>query len=156
MMKARNVQCIICLVILLLCTNHAWASDWIFYGALNIGNEYYDKSSVKNVNKNIIRVWTKTLYNDVGKLKNYSALKELDKAPVNPYILSHEMVLFEIDCLNAKIKVSSKRICDKRGNIVSSEPQSHEKWKAILSGSNFERLKNEVCSAENHSNIIKK
>jgi hypothetical protein len=155
-MKARNVQCIICLVILLLFASHAWAAEWMLYGTSTVGNGYYDKSSVIIVNRNIIRVLTKTLYNDVGKLKNYSTLKGMKKAPVNPYILSHEMVLFEIDCLNAKIKVSSKRICDKRGNVVSSEPQSHEKWKAILSGSNFERLKNEVCSVENHSNIKKK
>lgn len=155
-MKARNVQGVICLAILFLLTSQAWAAEWVFYGASNIGNGYYDKISVKIVNKNIVQVWTKTLYNDVGKLKNYSVLKGVKKAPVNPYILSHEMVLFEMDCLNAKIKVSSKRICDKRGNVISSEPQSHEKWQVILSGSNFERLKNEVCSVENHSNIKKK
>lgn len=155
-MKARNVQFVICLVILFLLTSQARAADWIFNGASNIGNEYYDKSSVKIVNKNIVQVWTKTLYNDVGKLKNYSVLRGMKNAPVNPYILSHEMALFEIDCLNAKIKVSSKRICDKRGNVIASEPQSREKWKAILPGSNFERLKNEVCKAENHSNIKKK
>jgi hypothetical protein len=111
---------------------------------------------MKKLDNNVISVLTKTIYNDVGKLKNYSALKKMDKAPGNPYILSHELVLLEIDCLNRKIKVSSRRICDKRGGIIASEMQSHGAWSDIVPNSNYEKLKNQFCGFVKKSKIKKK
>ena len=155
-MEIKKVQCIICLVILLLFASQAWAAEWVLYDTSAVGNESYDKSSIKRINNNIISVWTKTIYNDVGKLKNYSDLKNIDKAPDNPYILSHDLVLLEIDCLNRKIKVSSRRICDKRGGIIASEMQSHDVWSNIVPNSNYEKLKKQLCGFVKNSKIKKK
>ena len=155
-MKTKKVQYVICLVILLMFANQAGAAQWVLYEKSATGDEYYDKSSIEKVNKNIIQMWTKTIYNDVGKLKNYSDLKNIDKAPDNPYILSHDLVLLEIDCLNRKIKVSSRRICDKRGGIIASEMQSHGAWSDIVPNSNYEKLKKQLCGFVKNSKIKKK
>jgi hypothetical protein len=155
-MKTRKVQYIICLIILLLFANQAGAAQWVLYQTSDVGDESYDKSSIKKLNNNIISMWTKTIYNDVGKLRNYSVLKKMDKAPNNPYMLSHELVLLEIDCLNKKVKVSSIRICDKRGGIIASEMPSHGVWKDIVPNSNYEKLKNQFCGFVKNSKIKKK
>lgn len=145
-MEKRNIQMIICFVMLFL-AGRAGAAEWMPYGSSTIGTGYYDKNSVGKVNDKIIRVLTKTLFNDVGKLQNYSDLKKKGKAPGNPYILSYEIALLEVDCPNAKIKISSSRICDKRGNVIASEPASRDQWHKVVPGSHLEKLKNEVCAA---------
>lgn len=145
-MEKRNLQIVICFVILFLTAGRAGAAEWMPHGSSTIGGGYYDKNSVVKVNDHIIRVLTKTLFNDVGKFQNYSALKKKGKAPGNPYLLSYEIALLEVDCPNAKIKVSSRRICDKRGNVIASEPASRDQWHKVVPGSNLERLKNEVCA----------
>lgn len=155
MMTAKHVQSFIGLIILLLSAHQAGAADWMFYGKSNTGNGYYDQGSIKKVRLNIVSVSTKTLYTDVGKLKNYAVLKDKKKAPVNPYVLSHELVQFEIDC-HAKIRIASRRICDKRGSIIASEEPLDSAWNRIVPGSNFETLKNAVCRAGSVSGINKK
>jgi hypothetical protein len=155
-MKKRNIQMIICFVMLFLAAGRAGAAEWMLYGSSTIGTGYYDKSSVIKVNDHVIRVLTKTILNDVGKLQNYSALRKKGKAPGNPYILNYEIALLDIDCPNAKIKISSSRICDKRGNVIASEPASHDQWHKVVPGSHLEKLKNEVCSTVNISGIKKK
>ena len=70
-MKVKNVQSIICLVIIFLFANQAWAAEWIYYASTSIGMLYYDKSSIKKVNKNIISVWAKTIFNEDGKNRDF-------------------------------------------------------------------------------------
>ena len=144
-MKINNIYSIICLVIISLLANQAWDADWKFYASSGSGDVYYDKNSIVKVNKNIVRVRTKKTYSEKGKLEEYSFLKSLDKAPGNPYILSHELKLLEIECLNKKIKISSDRICDKRGHVVTTT-QSYSKLNDIVRKSSDEELQNIVCS----------
>jgi len=144
-MKINNIYSIICCVIILLLANQAWAADWKFFASSGSGDVYYDKNSIVKVNKNIVRVRTKKTYSEKGKLEEYSFLKSLDKAPGNPYILSHELKLLEIECLNKKIKISSDRICDKRGHVVTTT-QSYSKLNDIVRKSSDEELQNIVCS----------
>ncbi|MFZ1981621.1 MAG: hypothetical protein WAU61_09970, partial [Smithella sp.] len=63
-----------------------------------------------------------------------------------PYILSHELKLLEIECLNKKIKISSDRICDKRGHVAVTTTQSYSKLNDIVRKSSDEELQNIVCS----------
>jgi hypothetical protein len=142
------------LIIFILCANQALASEWILYEKSATGDEYYDKSSIQKVNNNIHRVRIKKIYNDVGKYKKYAILKKMNKAPVNPYILSHELILVEVDCLHKKIKISSERICDKRGAVIASKTHSPDKWMDIVPNSKFQKIK--VCAPLNHSKIKKK
>ncbi|MFZ1037634.1 MAG: surface-adhesin E family protein [Smithella sp.] len=145
-MRINNIYSIICLVIILLLANQAWAADWKFFASSGSGDMYYDKNSIVKVNKNIVRVWTKKTYSEKGKLEEYSFLKSLGKAPGNPYILSHELKLLEIECLNKKIKISSDRICDKRGHVAVTTTQSYSKLNDIVRKSSDEELQNIVCS----------
>jgi hypothetical protein len=143
MMKATNVQSIICLVIFFLFANQAWAADWIFYATARVGNMHYDKSSIKKVNKNIIHVWIKTIYSENGKTNVYSILRRVDKTLNNPDILSCDLMLYEIDCVNEKFRVSSSSIFDEKGNVIHTE-QSDE-WYDIGHDS-LKTLKNIVCN----------
>ncbi len=156
-MKIKNLQSIICLVIFFLFANQAWAADWTYYASSGIGKEYYDKSSIKKENKNIISVWIKILLNEDAKTKNFSALKSIGKAPENPDILNHQLILIEIDCVNEKVKSSHMTINDAKGVVIAPEPKSFiSKWNDIPADSNADKLKNIVCSVGKTSETKKK
>jgi hypothetical protein len=157
MMKIKYVQGIVCLVMFFLFANQAWAADWIFYTSSSIGKEYYDKSSIKKVNKNISNVWIKIILNEDAKTKNYSSLKNIGKAPGNPDILSYQLILVEIDCANEKVKSSHMTINDAKGTVIVSEPKSFiSEWNDIPPDSNADKLKKIVCIANNSSKAKKK
>lgn len=150
-MKTKYSVGIIGLTVLFLLAVQVWAADWKSFASSRGGDMYYDKDSVKTANKNMISVLTKKTYSEQGKLEKYSSLKKLGKAPINPYILSHELTEYEIDCTNQRIKVSSNQICDKRGNVAVQAPRFHGGWNDISRKSNEEKLKNIVCSADKTS-----
>jgi hypothetical protein len=123
------------------------AADWTYYASSSIGKEYYDKSSIKKENKNIISVWIKIILNGDAKTKNFSSLKSIGKALENPDILNHQLMLIEIDCVKEKVKSSHMTINDAKGVVIASEPKSFiSKWNDIPSDSNAETLENIVCS----------
>jgi hypothetical protein len=157
-MKAKNVQGIICLVILFLFSNQAWAADWIPYDVSILSGScwYYDKSSVKKVNNNIIRVWTKLIYGETEKTKAFLFLKGIGKAPDNSDKLSHVKILSEVDCVNDKIISISMIFYDAIGNPIYSSPKSFDEWADIVPDSNTEKLKNIVCSDSKTSETKKK
>jgi cell division septation protein DedD len=145
-MKIKNVQSIICLVIFFLFANQAWAADWIYYDTTAVGDMlYYDKSSIKKVNKSIISVRTKNILSKETKTKHFSILKGIHKAPDNPSMLSYYTKLTEIDCVNKKMKGISVVFYDKKGKIVYSSPKSESgEWNAILPDTVGEKLINIV------------
>jgi len=122
MMKAKNVQSIICLVIFFLFADQAWAADWIYYDTADFGDTYYDKSSIKKVNEGIISFWIKNILSEEAKTKYFSILKVIDKAPDNPSMLCYYTKLTGIDCVNKKIKDISVIFYDEKGNILYSSP----------------------------------
>lgn len=147
-MKTKFLFGIACLTIFSLFDGQALAADWKFFYSSGNGDMYYDKSSIKKINKNVVRVSTKKIYNEKGKLEQFSLLKEKGKSPGNPYILSHELISFDVDCANKKIKISSRRICDKRGDIVVSASRLQGEWDNIIRKSGDEELKNIVCCTD--------
>jgi len=156
MMKAKHVHSLICLVIFLLFANQAWAADWIYYAPMSTGHMYYDKSSIKKVNKNIIRVWTKTIFIENGKKQYFSFLKSIGKAPDNPDMLNYQLVLVEIDCVNKKYRISSLSIYDEKDSILASLPKPSDQWIDIPPNTQMEILKNEVCSVGKTSKTSKR
>lgn len=133
------------LIIFVFYANPALASEWILYEKSATGDEYYDQSSIQKSNNNIHRVRIKKIYNDVGKVENYSVLKRKGNAPANPYMLSHEIALWEINCLNGKMRISSQHICNKRGEVIASMPFLHDPWMKVAPNSKFEKIKSKVC-----------
>ena len=152
-MKIKNITNIICLIIFFLFANQSFAADWGIRGLLPRGTGYYDKNSIKKINKNISQVWTVTIYNEEGKADAFSILKRQEKAPESPEILNQEMILLEFDCVNQKYRIVSMDIYDKKGNILLSVPEINDKWHDIIPKSINEKLKDIVCSAVKTSNI---
>lgn len=145
-MKTGAVQNIIYLVIIFCFANHGWSADWIFHTASVKGDVYYDKSSIKKANKNISYVHTKTVYNEDEKKETFSMLISNAKAPKNPGMLSHALVLFEIDCINATMKDFFTAIYDKQGDVIYWSTKGNAgQWKSIQPDSVDEKLKNIVC-----------
>jgi outer membrane biosynthesis protein TonB len=146
MMKAKNVQSIICLVFFFLFANQAWAADWIYYDTAAVGDMlYYDKSSIKKENESIVSVWTKNILSEETKTKYVSILKGIHKAPDNPSRLSYYKKLTEIDCVNKKMKGVSVIFYDKKGKVVYSSPKGDSgEWNAILPNTVGEKLINIV------------
>ncbi|MGA3281422.1 MAG: surface-adhesin E family protein [Smithella sp.] len=145
MMKAKNIQSIICLVIFFIFASQAWAADWIYYGTSDVGDMFYDKSSIKKVDKSIISVWLKNILSQEGRTKYFSILKRLHKAPDNPSMLPYYTELMEIDCVNKKIKDFSMIVYDERSNVLYSSPESESgEWIDILPDSAGEKLINAV------------
>jgi hypothetical protein len=143
MMKVKNVQNIICLVIIFLFANQAWAADWIYYYTSDFGDSYYDKSSIKKVNESIISVWTKNILSDDAKTKYFSILKRIHKAPQNPSMLCYYTRLTEIDCVNKRIKDISAIFYNEKSEVVYSSPKSESgEWNAILPNTVAEKLNN--------------
>ena len=114
---------VICLVIFFLLADNAVAADWKFIAKSVTGNMYYDKSSIKEVNKNIISLYTKTVYNEYGEKNGFSLLRVMGKEPKILIVLSHELISFEFDCVNEKYRVSSVSIYDKEGHVLHSLPK---------------------------------
>jgi hypothetical protein len=146
MIKIKNVQSIICFVIIVIFANHAWAADWISYASSSAGDMYYDKSSIKKVNTSIIPVWTKTILSEEAKTKYFSLLKGIDKAPGNPSLLSYYLEFLEIDCVNKKIINISVTIYDEKSSVLYASPKVETgEWNDILPNSYGEILKNIAC-----------
>jgi hypothetical protein len=141
MMKARDVQHIIFLVIFFLFANQTWAADWIYYDSASVGDVYYDKSSIKKLNESIISVQNKYILSQEAKTKYFSILKGIQKAPDNHSMLSYYTNLMEIDCVNKKIKDISMIFFDDKGEIFYSSPKGEVgDWNDILPHTVGEKL----------------
>jgi len=144
-MKAKNIQSIIYLIIFSLFANQAWAADWIYFDTTSVGDMYYDKSSIKKIDKSIISVWNKDILSEEAKTKYFSILKGIHKAPDNPSMLSYYIKLVKIDCANKKIKDISVIFYDEKGNVIYLSPKSESgKWNAIIPNTVGEKLINIV------------
>lgn len=155
-MKVRNVQMVICLVFIFLSANLACAEDWISYDVSKTGTKYYEKSSIKEVDKNIISVWTINVYNNEGKKRDFAVLKSKNKAPGNADLLNCTSMLVEFDCANTKFRVTAWTIYDKGKHVIYSAPASINKWQAVAPKTAAAKLKNEVCKSGNISKAKKK
>jgi hypothetical protein len=155
-MKAKNIPSVICLAIIFLFASGAWAADWILFNTPDEGKAYYDKSSIKKVSNNIIRVWTKTILNKDGKKKYFSFLQRINEAPDKPDILNYELMLNEIDCANERGRFSSMTINYDENAVVYWGPKSFSQWMKITPLSTMGILKDKVCGAGRTLKIKKK
>jgi hypothetical protein len=147
-MKVKKVQGIVCLVVFLLFANQAWAAEWVLCASPSSGARlYYDKSSIKKMDKDIIRVSNKFVYNSKSEKKNaFSTLKEINKAPKNPDIMSYDLSVNEIDCANKKHRLISVIFYDIKGKAIYSSSEFSKEWNKIISESFMDKLENTVCS----------
>jgi hypothetical protein len=155
-MKSKYFYTIIFFLIFFLFANQVWTAEWGYRGLLPRGTGYYDKNSIKKVNKSISQVWTVTIYNEKGKKDAFSLLKKQDKAPDNPEILSQELILLEFDCVKEKYRIVSMDIYDEKETLLLSIPEINGKWHDIIQNSINEKLKNVVCKVGKNFKTEKK
>ena len=122
------------------------SGDWVRIGETTTGDNYYDKNSLKEENKNIIRVKTKAIYSENGKKEKLTFLKSIGKAPANPDSLSHEIRIWNVDCVNKKINPYTSTIYGKGDQMITASPQFPDKWDDILPRSLSEKIKNIACN----------
>ncbi len=146
-MKARTVLSLFCLALFSLFTvsSNVWADDWILFGQTASGDIYYDESSIQGEG-NIVRVWTKEIYNKDGKMNTHEILKNLGHAIAAPDLLSHQLILREYDCANEKMQSSSLNVYTVDGTSVFSQWKSYNEWNDIPN-STLESLKKLVCGS---------
>jgi hypothetical protein len=146
MSRSKNVRGIFCFVVLFLFVfaNIAQAEDWILFGQTASGDIYYDKSSI-NENGNIVRVWTKDIFNQEGRLNTREILKNLGYAIANPDILSHQLILREFDCANEKMQSTALTVYTVNGASIFSQRKSFDEWNDIPNPT-LESLGKIVCT----------
>lgn len=145
-MKSQNIHGIVFLILLFLFANQAEAEEWIYYASTPTRDAFYDKSSLKRVDRHIISVCTKIAFNDDGKKHDFSFLQSIGQAPESFDILNYKLIISEVDCTNHKIKDCSTRIYDKKNNVVYTSPISDTgKWSDIFSNSIGAKLRDMIC-----------
>src|SRR5512145_2487112 len=145
MMKAKYILSIICLGSLLLSAHQAWAQNWSYYDTANVGDMYYDKSRIKQIDKDVISVWTKNILSEKAKSKYFSILQSVNRAPERPSVLSYYEELLEIDYVKRKIKNVSVIFYDQKGHVLYASPKSETgEWRPIEPNSVGEKLSNLV------------
>ncbi|MGB5217496.1 MAG: surface-adhesin E family protein [Smithella sp.] len=145
-MKTKYVQIIFCLLIFFLFANLAWSEEWVFYSKSSEGNMYYDKNSIEELGRNIVRVKTKTILNEKGKADVFSFLKKMDIKACDRNAISYELTVEQYDCVNKKYKNISTTIYDKKDNVLLGQKALVGKWSDIRPKSIAGKLKNMVCN----------
>jgi hypothetical protein len=119
--------------------------EWIWYGTTDLGDSYYDKSSMTKVSAKIIMVWNKDKYSKAGKdeiiqrRKNYNlSIDGYDK-------LDYVIDLLELDCVNMTVKDMSFIEYDNEDMILYEFEYPSPKKKHILPGTTTETLLKTVC-----------
>lgn len=136
----------ICFAILMIAAHHVCAAEWIGYASTPMGEMYYDKNSIKDINQSIIPLQSKTILSEEAKPKYFSLLKAMDKAPENPSLLNYYLELIEIDCVNKKRRTDAISFYDEKNNLLYSSPEEETgRWEDILADSIGATLKKIAC-----------
>lgn len=80
------------------------SAQWILYGTSEMGDSYYNKSSITEVSPKIIQLWNKDKYSEIGK--NLIIQGRINyNLPVDGYDkLDYVTDILELDCVNKTIK----------------------------------------------------
>ncbi|MBN1473843.1 MAG: hypothetical protein JW914_04445 [Syntrophaceae bacterium] len=146
-MKVKIISCIVFLGLLFLFINQAWAAEWILCASSPSGARlYYDKSSIKKIDRNIIRVFNKFEYiSKSDKKMAFASLKKINKAPKNPDMMNHDLSVNEIDCANNKHRLISAVFYDVKGKAIYSSSKPDKKWSRIVPNSFMAELQTALC-----------
>lgn len=146
-MKIKILSCIIFLGLLFLFINQALAAEWVLCASSSSGARlYYDKSSIKKINKNVIRVSNKFEYKSkTDKKMAFASLKQINKAPKNYDMMSHDLSVNEIDCANNKHRLVSAVFYDVKGKTIYALSKPDKKWSGIVPDSFMAELQTALC-----------
>jgi hypothetical protein len=118
---------------------------WVLYGTSDMGDSYYDRSSITEVSPKVVQVWNKDKYSKVGKdliiqgRKNYNlSIDGYDK-------LDYVTDIIELDCVNMTIKDLMFVEYNNEDKILYEYDFPSPKTKNIPPGSIQETLLKMVC-----------
>jgi hypothetical protein len=138
---------IVCTIILFNgVTNIAMGADWVPYASDSTDNEYfYDKSSIRAVSKEVIKVWSKRVYSNNGRTKFIQNYIDLG-LPTNEYkFLQETKNLFYFNCNESKYKLTAAIHNSIDGNVLDSLQNDSQPWREVAPESITESLLKAVC-----------
>jgi len=144
-MKLRNFQRVIFSLVFILFAHCGWAEEWIPYEDSKTGARYYEKNSIKQVENNIVRIWTIKVYNKEGKAKDFYMLTQKGQAPQSADMLNLSSIMVDLDCNNNKFKLNALTIYDRGKKAIFSAPESMFKWNEVVDNTSSGKLKNKIC-----------
>ena len=125
-MKTKYVQSIICLVIIFIFANQAWATDWKYY-ALDTSDSvhFYDERSIVHLQGDTIQVWTKWVFSKKQKESVRTVeWPELSKAQAEVFAkykrTDYVVTLSEINCATRTIQGLMEKQYDDNGSILGT------------------------------------
>lgn len=123
------------------------AAQWTLCASAPSGGKlYYDKNSIKIIDKNIIRVSNKFEYTSkLDKQSVHASLKRIKKAPKNPNMMSHDLSVNEINCASGTHRLVSVIFYDVKGRVIYSSAKFSKRWERIVTDSFMDELRKTVC-----------
>lgn len=157
-MKTKTIWVLVFPVMLFFFAGNIYAAQWTLCASAPSGGRlYYDKSRVKNVDKNIIRVSNKFEYTSkIDKQSAHASLKRIKKAPKNPDLMSHDLSVNEINCAANTHRLVSVAFYDVKGKIIYSSAKTDKRWNRIVADSFMDELKKTICGAYGGNKAKKK
>jgi len=145
-------------ILLLFFSTAASADPWTLCASSSAGGKlYFDKSSIKKVNKNVFRVSNKFEYvTPLNKQRAYAALKNIHKAPRHADLLSYDLSVNDINCANNTYRPVSASFHDVKGKTVYAMTETDKRWRRIVTGSFMDELRKTVCGQSQNQKPKKK
>jgi len=146
-MKTKTVWAVIFLVAVLSFAEKIYAAQWTLCASVPSGGRlYYDKNSVKKMDKNIMRVSNKFEYTSkTDKQRAHASLKRIKKAPKNPDMMSHDLSVSEINCATGTHRLISVAFYDVKGRVIYSSAKFDKRWGKIVADSFMDELRKTIC-----------
>lgn len=118
---------------------------WVLYGTSDMGDSYYDESSITEVGPKVIQVWNKDKYSNIGKELIIQGRKNLNLSIAGYDKLDYVADILELDCVNRTIKDIFFVEYDNEGAVLYEYDFPTLKAIPVLSGSIQENLLHRVC-----------
>jgi hypothetical protein len=91
---------------------------WVYYGTTEIGDFYYDKSSMSKGSHQIFTVWDKLKFSDVGK-NEYIQWRKNKKMSIDGWgKLDNRKTFSELNCVQKTIKTTRSMFYNNQGIIL--------------------------------------
>ena len=118
---------------------------WILYGKSDMGDSYYDHSSITEVSPNIIQLWNKDKYSKIGKGLIIQGRKSINLSIDGYDKLDYATDILELDCVYRTIKDIFFVEYDDDDQVLFEYDIPSAKIKPVSPGSIQENLLKEVC-----------
>jgi hypothetical protein len=118
---------------------------WILYGKSDMGDSYYDQSSITEVSPKVIQLWNKDKYSEVGKEIIIQGRKSINLSIEGYDKLDYVADIIELDCVSRTIKDIFFVEYDDEDEVLFEYDIPSPKIKQVSPGSIQETLLKMVC-----------